>query len=152
MSAFLGIDPGAKGGLAIIHADGAKAWRYPGDVVAAADLLREVLTRHRVALAAVEKVSAMPGNGVAGMFRFGANWGAWLGMLAMAGVPHVLVTPRRWQSRVLDSGTGETKARALAWARRRFPEIELIRKADDGKADALGLAEYARRLHLGGSA
>ena len=151
MSAFMGIDPGAKGGIAIIHPDGAEAWRYPGDVVAAADLLREILTRHPVALCAIEKVASRPGQGVRSMFSFGQNFGGWLGMLAMAGVPHVLVTPRKWQSAVLDAGTGETKARSLAWARRRFPSVDLRHKADDGKADALALAEFARRECLGTS-
>ncbi len=144
MSIYLGIDPGAKGGIAIIHPEGADAWRYPGDIVTAADLLRELSFNYKIKLAAIEQVHSMPGQGVKSVFSFGTNYGAWLGMLSALSIPHVLVTPRKWQKATLDAGTGETKQRSLQMARRIYPDIDLKYKADDGKADALHLACYAR--------
>jgi len=144
--AFIGIDPGKTGGIAVIHDEGAEAWRYPGDIMLAADLLREIRCRHRITLACIEKVASRPGQGVRSMFSFGQNYGAWLGMLAALGIPHVTATPQRWQKAVLDSGTGDTKARSLNMARRLFPDIDMRYKADDGKADALLMALYAKRL------
>ncbi len=143
---FMGIDPGKNGALAIIHSDGAEAWHYPGDVALAVDLVRSVLLTQRPVLAAIEKVGARPGQGVTSMFNFGANYGQWIGILAALGVPYVMVLPQTWQKVALDSGGGSAKDRSLAWARRRFPDVDLSLKKDDGKADALGLAVYARHI------
>jgi len=146
MKAYLGIDPGKKGGIAIIHPDGAEAWRYPGDIVSAAELLQEIRTHHAIILAVIEQVASRPGQGVRSMFSFGQNYGAWLGMLAAYGIPHTTVTPHKWQKAIMDAGTGDTKERSLNMARRLFPGIDLKHKADDGKSDALLMAMYARRM------
>ncbi|GAV19919.1 crossover junction endodeoxyribonuclease RuvC [Mariprofundus micogutta] len=149
MKSFLGIDPGQKGGVAIIHPEGAEAWRYPGDIVSAADLLRDIHVNHNITMACIESVHSMPKQGVSSTFKFGQNFGAWLGILAALGIPHMTITPHKWQKAVLDAGTGDTKARSLNMARRLFPEVELKYKADDGKADALLMATYAKRLEIG---
>lgn len=145
MSVYLGIDPGAKGGIAIVGPDFAEAWRYPGDIQEAAALLGLVVRQHDVKLACIERVSAMPGQGVSSTFKFGMNYGGWQGALAALAVPYVTVTPRKWQMALLDAGTGETKERSLNMARRLFPSVDLKYKADDGKADALHLARWAKR-------
>ena len=147
---YLGIDPGQKGGIAIIHADGtAQAWRYPGDIPEAAALLNRIVGAWGMVVvrACIEKVSAMPRQGVSSTFKFGANFGAWQGMMSALCIPYVTVTPQQWQKTLLDSGTGETKERSLNMARRMFPDVDLSRKADDGKADALHLARWAIRQH-----
>ena len=148
---YLGIDPGQKGGIAVIGPNGAEAWRYPGDLSVAADLLRAIVLEHQPRLAAVEKVTAMapqrPGAsmGTKSAFTFGGNFYGWQWALSVLQVPYVLVTPHQWQKVSLDAGTGETKERSLSMARRLFPEVDLKFKADDGKADALMLALYAQR-------
>jgi len=146
MKTYLGIDPGQKGGIAIIHPDGAAAWRYPGDIVTAADSLRDLHCRYSITLACIEQVHSMPGQGVKSMFTFGQNYGAWLGMLAAFGIPHTTVTPNKWQKAIMDAGTGDTKERSLNMARRLFPHIDMKYKADDGKSDALLMAMYAKRM------
>lgn len=146
MSVVLGIDPGAGGGLAVIAPFRADAWRYPGDIPAAAALLGQVIREYGPPdRACLERVGAMPKQGVASTFKFGANYGGWQGLLAMAEIPFITVTPSQWQKALLDAGTGETKHRSLSMARRLFPGIPLDRKADDGKADALHLARWAQQ-------
>lgn len=147
---FFGVDPGQKGGIAIIDADNrfALAWRYPHDMNNATRLLREILAEHQVRLAAIEKVHSMPKQGIASSFKFGMNFGGWQWALCALQVPYVLVTPQQWQKQLLDAGTGETKARSLSMARRLFPSVDLSKKADDGKADALHLARWA--MHMTG--
>jgi crossover junction endodeoxyribonuclease RuvC len=152
VSAFIGIDPGKTGALAVIHPEGAEAWRWPGDVVTTADLLRDVLTRHRVTLCCIEKVASRPGQGVRSVFTFGENFGAWQGLLAAFAVPYTFATPHQWQKAVLDAGGGDTKVRSLNMARRLFPDVDLSRKGDHGMSDALLLALYVKRLHLRGTA
>lgn len=146
MSVVIGIDPGAQGGLAVIAGGVADAWRYPGDIPAAAALLGQVIRGYGLPQrACIERVGAMPKQGVSSTFKFGANYGGWQGILSMAGVPYVTVTPSQWQKAMLDAGTGETKARSLSMARRLYPNVALAAKADDGKADALHLARWAQQ-------
>ena len=144
----LGIDPGKKGAVAVVSHDlrEAQVWPYPGDAAGAAAVLQEALVEYRPALAALEKVAAMPRDGRASAFSFGRNLGAWEGILSALAVPYVYVTPAKWQRALLDSAKGQdTKDRSLAMARRLFPALDLSRKGDHGKADALHLARWALR-------
>lgn len=152
MRFYLGADPGQGGGYAIISEDlsDARAWRYPDDVFCLAADLKE-LPHEQIALAAIERVHAMPKQGVSSTFKFGQNYGGWLGILATLNIPVVTVTSRKWQKAMLDAGTGETtKDRSLAMARRLFPAVDLRFKVDNGKADALHLARWALEQHRGG--
>lgn len=147
---FGGIDPGASGAVAVVdrHGEEAFTWPAPADPGGWGGLLAEVVASYPLALAAVEKVGAHPGQGVVSMFTFGAHYGAALGALEALGVPLLLVSPQRWQKALLDPGGGDTKARSLATARRRFPALDLARKKDHGRADAALLSLYARREGL----
>ncbi len=144
-AAFLGIDPGASGAVALIGDDVILVEDWPGDPVAAADLLRSWLVAHDVKLCALERVASRPGQGVSSVFAFGTNFGVWQGLLAALSIPYVLPPPQSWQKGVIVPSDGpDPKSRALAVARRLFPSVDLHRKADHGKADALLLAYHAR--------
>jgi len=146
MDAFIGIDPGKSGAVALLTEGEAVAIDWPGDPGAAATLLAIWARRYDIRLAALERVSARPGQGVVSMFSFGQNYGAWMGILAAMRIPYILPTPKQWQAGVVDRKAGsDPKARSLAAARRLFPEADLSRKKDHGRADALLLAWYARR-------
>lgn len=149
MITTLGIDPGASGGIAALRSDLSEyeAHRFPGDLWAASTLLHEMLERFSPDLVVIEKVHSMPRQGVSSTFKFGANYGGWLGMLAYAKVSTIEVTPRKWQKLILGAGKGDTKQRSLEVARRLYPKVDLRYKVDDGKADALHLAKYGI-LHL----
>ncbi len=129
-SAYIGIDPGASGAVALISQDGeVRVKDWPGCIVNAADYLRAWRVDYRIELAAVEVQAAMPKQGVTSMFRLGTNYGAWLGILAALGIPTALVKPRQWQAGVLLKQDGpDTKAQSLAAARRLWPDLELSRK------------------------
>ncbi|MDF1551954.1 MAG: hypothetical protein P1P84_02775 [Deferrisomatales bacterium] len=145
MSYYMGIDPGAGGAVAVVGEDGdAYTWDYPGDAVAVGQLLVEILSAHMVSSVAIERVHSMPGQGVSSSFKFGQNFGSWLGALGALGIPVITVSPKKWQNEMLDAGTGDTKERSLSMARRLFPNVTLHRKKDNGRADALHLARYAR--------
>lgn len=152
---IIAIDPGLKGAISILQADVVRAEPLP---VAGKDLdlpaLASTIIEVAPALAVVEKVHSMPGQGVASMFKFGKGYGSLLGILAALGVPTELVTPQTWKRSVL-KGTAKDKAAAIDYCRRVFPNVPLVppgcRKPHDGMADALALLEYARR-HLATSA
>lgn len=148
--AWLGIDPGASGAVALLNADGAVIVEDFTDVSAAADLLREWTITHTIMLAVLELASARPGQGVRSVFAFGTRFGEWCGLLSGLSVPYQIVPPQRWQKGTLLPSDGkDSKERSLTAARRLFPGVDLSRKRDHNRADALGLALFAKRSEGG---
>ena len=91
-------------------------------------------------IAYVERVSAMPKQGVSSMFSFGTSYGIVLGVLAAIGIPTILVTPQSWKKRA--GLTGKEKDYARTLAQQLYPAAELGRKKDIGRADALLIARF----------
>lgn len=164
----IGIDPGLSGGLACLTLAGdvvdvsvMPTAQLPGHkaevcVVILADWLRSLAARHVVRLAALERVAARPGQGVCSMFSFGVGYGSVRGVLGTLGIPVELPRPQEWQKHVFCGmpPAKDTKTLSVAYCTRRFPGLSLkmtplSRKAHDGVADAVCLAEYARRLVVG---
>ena len=147
----IGVDPGARGSMAIIHPDGGVDLFPWDDAHMYFEELEILDCRNFRPMAAIEHVNAMPGQGVTSMFNFGRNFGMVLGMFHTLRIPFELVRPQRWMK---DFGISGDKNDHVAVARRLFPEVSLKRtprcvKDDDGHADALLLAEWARR-HFNG--
>lgn len=139
MACYLGVDPGKSGAMAIVDSSGVvsicRMTATPHDVWS-------WLSRHAadVSFAVLEKVHAMPRQGVSSTFKFGASYGFCEALLVAAGIRYELVTPLRWQKAMQCRSGGDknvTKARAQAL----FPDERVIHAS----ADALLLAEYARR-------
>ena len=154
---FLGIDPGLDGALASIAslvtlvdtptltvAGKGGGHRREYNVHAMATSLCAFSGGRAFAL--VELVHAMPGQGVRSMFTMGRGLGVWEGLLAGLGIPFAFVTPQRWKKSLMD-GMGQDKDAARLTAIRLFPEVagQFARKKDHGRADAILIAEYARR-------
>lgn len=164
MSFYLGIDPGLSGAIAAIGPLGEHVWDIPTVLVdgkkssrRAIDLivLSEIFKSdhcQRISLAVLEKVHAMPEQGVTSSFAFGEGFGVLKGMLGYAGIPYSLVAPQTWKGVMLRDGSKD-KGAAVVAARSLFPKAQLIpdgcRVARDGRAEALLMAEYARRVHVG---
>ena len=148
---WIGIDPGAKGGYAVISKSetGQAVFAYPwDDNFFAMEMASLMQFKEHGIVAAVEKVGAMPGQGVTSMFSFGQSYGFILGVLAAFGIPYQLVSPRRWKGEFGLIGT--VKQASVDVAKRLYPDVSLrptdrCRKDSDGMADALLLAEFARR-------
>ena len=145
--AFIGIDPGKTGAAALITEEGNhKILDYPGDPSLIVDTFREWTLTYEIIMAALEKVSARPRQGVVSMFTFGRNLGAWEGIISAFSIPFMMPTPRQWQKGIVDPKAGnDTKTRSLNTARRLFPDASLSRKKDHGRSDALLLAFWAKR-------
>lgn len=158
----LGIDPGLKGGLAVltIGGDVASVLPMPTDadglyLPGIVEFIRAMQGVHRVRLACVELIGARPGQGVCSMFTFGCGYGAVQGILTALDVPYELVRPQTWQKHILGGiVAADTKTASVAYCTKRFPGLSLkmtprSRKAHDGVADAVAIGEYARRLAFG---
>jgi crossover junction endodeoxyribonuclease RuvC len=112
----------------------------------AAGQLRSWAIAHEITRAAVEAASSYAEQGVRSAFTFGRSFREWLGILAALGIPHVLVTPQQWQHGLVRPPDGaDQKSRSLTVARRLFPDIDLSRKKDHHRSDALLLAYWAKQ-------
>jgi len=158
----IGIDPGVGGAVAALDGRGrlvalddtptimvrsGRRQRRAYDVAAMRAAVSRCAAGGTAAHAVIEHQRAMPKQGVASMFSTGYGYGLWVGLLAGLGIPHTVVEPQRWQAAML-LGRGDPKARALLAASRLFPSI-VIPRTRHGRADALLLAEYGRRLLSG---
>jgi hypothetical protein len=146
----VGIDPGLTGAVAILAPagevecladlpvirDGRLAWIDGG---ALQSLLIGALAG-RPARAVVERVSAMPHQGVASAFNFGVGFGAVLAVLQARQIGIELVTAAVWKRAM---GLSSDKAASLHKARLLYPGAELHLAKHDGRAEALLLAHYA---------
>lgn len=158
---IIGIDPGQTGAVAILI-DGVcvnifdtpteqvkkgkicKTEYLPAEM---ADILR--LHSHLVKPHVfIEKVGAMPGQGVSSMFGFGKGYGLWIGILAALQIPYTLVTPQTWKKTIMAGISDKDAARGRA--QQIHPEATdwLKRKKDIGRADALLIAEYGHRQKI----
>lgn len=153
---YVGVDPGKNGGFAVIFVDLSGKQQvevFPWDDDA---FVREMVRwcgdfaaqEGGGLVACVEKVGAHPGQGVTSMFTFGQGYGYILGVLAALGIGVQLVPPGTWKKEF--SLIGKDKAASVAVCKRLFPGMDLratekCRKDSDGMAEALLMAEYARR-------
>lgn len=143
----LGVDPGSRAlGCAVLGED-----RLPrvfdgatyADGVNGAEFFRQV-ERIGATVAVVERVGAMPGQGVSSTFAFGRAYGTILGVLAAAGVPVVLITPAVWKKHYRLPAKDKEAARQKAIEL--FPGVEgLALKKHHNRAEALLLAHYYRQ-------
>lgn len=154
MNYFMGIDPGATGAAVVIDDDltVAKYFDWPGDESALAATLQSMRIHGPWPdWTVLEQVHSMPGQGVASTFKFGRNFGVWLGVLASFQLPFQLVTPQAWRKGLMSKGDGATtKEQSLAVARRTWPQETIFkRQKDNGRADAALMALYARKRWKG---
>ena len=154
---FAGIDPGKTGALAVLYPDNSVEFfdvprvKLKGkDVPAYAEWSTTwgtALTLAGVDTVMVEDVAARPGQGVSSMFKFGRTLGfVHAIVLGIRPRPAVLfTTPSQWKGKLglLNSSKGASREKAVAL----FPGVEsrLARVKDDGRAEALLLAHYARQ-------
>lgn len=152
---YIGIDPGKKGGVAVI--EDLKEERVVQTHPYSDDTLMKIckdlsLERNcRPVFCVVEKVGAMPGQGVTSTFNFGKSFGYILGVLEANGIPYQLISPQRWKKHF--SLTND-KNKSIQTAKRLFPSVSLLptdrcRVESDGMAEALLIAEFARRMSGG---
>lgn len=148
----IGIDPGNTGAVALVLGDGTLAELRDMPLMAngkkqqvnAAELSRIICgirdNFSGVVVCRLEKVGAMPGQGVSSMFNFGMGFGVIQGVLAGAGIPYTLVTPQSWKKRAGLLGKDKDMARTVA--QQLYPDAPLGRKKDIGRADAILIARF----------
>jgi hypothetical protein len=156
---YVGIDPGLGGALAVIDGHAVKLYDTPTAFIGTKGKrdylianMADILMRHgkdeTESFAVVESVHSMPAQGVASSFSFGRGLGIWEGVLSALQIPYAKVAPQTWKKALLFDMPRDNKDSSRIAATRLFPNAAdmLARKKDDGRAEALLMAEYGRRL------
>ena len=90
----------------------------------------------------IEQVSAMPGQGVTSMFNFGQSYGILKGICSAMQLPMYFVRPAKWKKyfNLINSEKDASRTRAIEI----FPyfSLQLARKKDSNKADAILIASF----------
>jgi hypothetical protein len=155
---YLGVDPGASGGLASIYLpEGNGFFVTKLAIVKAVPMPQGDLEKLEwfegfhpgITFCCIEKVSGFIGSPQPGsaMFKFGCGYGKLLMALLAAKIPHEEVVPRTWQSKLgiaprkRSESKTQFKNRLKSKAQQLFPNV----KVTLATADALLIAEYCRR-------
>jgi crossover junction endodeoxyribonuclease RuvC len=150
MTLCIGIDPGLSGAVAILD--------QAGELVSVTDLpvirdlslawidgneLQSIILgalQGRTAGAIIERVSSMPGQGIASSFQFGVGFGSVLSVLQALHIPLEFVTAAVWKR---SYGLSKDKHASLHKARLLYPSAELHLAKHHGRAEALLVARYS---------
>ena len=146
-----GLDPGKSGGMAkwcngkIVKVCAMPIAGKTLDLPAIASWLS--YKNEGTVVAYIEKVGAMPLQGVTSMFTFGFVTGCLHGILSALKIPFYLVPPQTWKKVVL-AGTPHDKQSTIEFVMRAYPYVNLRAtarsvKPHDGIADAICIATYA---------
>lgn len=167
MTAYIGIDPGLSGAIAIIiptslgHVGIIYTLSMPLinreiDVNAIHCWLNKWLHLDdeyfggMPTIAHIEKTWNVSKGGIA-VARLNKSAGIMIGMLRTLDIPTYEVAPVTWKKEVLGNYRAK-KQDAIEFCQKNFPEISLLRKdtsefPDHNIAEAICLAEYGRRKH-----
>ena len=144
---YIGIDPGAKGAMALLE-DGERLPKIiPYNKEDYIDRLRTLFYEEAECICCIEAVHALPKQGLTSTWNFGVSYGWLLGLLDTLAIPYQPITPQKWKR---EFGLTSDKAKSIEVCKRLFPGVNLLRtersrKEDDGMAEALLLSLYAKR-------
>ena len=150
---IVGIDPGVSGAISIIRdgkismiydmpimLDGTKSKRQINAAELANIFFQEKIAEDDKII--LESVSAMPGQGVTGMFSFGQSFGVIKGVCAALKLPLHLVRPVKWKKHynLLNSEKDASRTKVIEM----YPYIASMvsKKKDSNKADAILIGMY----------
>lgn len=157
---FGGIDPGAKGGIAILDTDGdVCTYKYFVDFEnwkAVNFFLKGIKAAQEPLFFCLELVWGVPVWGSKMSFNFGGNFYNWKLLLELNDIPCIEKAPATWQPKILNISrkkSAETKKISVNYINKRFPQLNLPSKTlkdidkSSGISDAVCLALFGRYTH-----
>jgi len=140
---YIGIDPGANGGIAVIDDAGRLEYHTKMPPLhECAKLFRQYAKYGNSTMVYIEKVNSMPNQGVVSVFTFGKAYGQLLGILAAYDFVYLEIPPKTWQKLYIfeRSETKKDHKNALKNAAQSlYPDVKMTLYI----ADAILLAHYA---------
>lgn len=141
---YIGIDPGsAQGGIAAIKGRTLVTFGLKDKTPTDWYEFLAGITGDRIAL--IERVHAMPKQGVASSFSFGQGYGVLIGLLIALEIPFEFVEAKKWQAAYITpkESKGDRKKALTAAAQRIYPGNGVTVQV----ADSVLIADYLKQKH-----
>ena len=147
---IIGIDPGANGALCFTNSKEKDMHTHKCHKLISGRRLTVSMALNayesKEAIAYIEKVHAMPHDGRSSLFKFGVNYGAWLGILnSIKGITKIVeVSPQKWM-KFWENKIGEKLPRVKKDRKNKLKEIASIyteKSATLWNADAVLITMY----------
>jgi len=144
---IIGIDPGKSGGIASLDTEKAgylNAFKCPDSPIKMSGIIASITNNAYIdgteIKVYIENVHAFPTDGRSSAFKFGANFGMWLGVLAAHRIEPVKVAPITWMKGIqpLPKIKKERKLELKRLASEMFPNHKITLST----ADAVLIAVY----------
>jgi len=145
---YIGIDPGANGGLVSIDNEGVVLHSTKYNIKDYVSYFNVLKKNELNTIVFVEKVHSMPRQGVRSMFTFGQRFGEITGLLEAFQIEYYLIEPQRWKKHF--SLLGSNKKDSCLKALELEPTLKCIGKRGglmDGICDAYLIALYGKDSH-----
>ena len=144
---YIAIDTGKGGAIAVNYNNGESvvSFNFPDTEHELADIFHNIIANSSGEMFCIlEKVNAMPGQGVVSMFSFGQNFGMYKGTLASLKIPFKLIRPLQWQKVVggLPKDKKDRKNAIKAYSQNLYPHLRATLK----NADALAMLSVIREF------
>lgn len=156
MKCWVGIDPGAKGCIAVLFEDGSVQFMDTDEHLSTIlDFLREIDMEHNLSMCMIEDVHSIFGASAKSNFQFGFNVGTLHGIFKGIQLPLDTVQPKVWQKHIGVKATVKGKEIKIAVAEiicslypKSISDLYTPKKRLlDGRTDALAIAAYCKFKH-----
>lgn len=152
MDCILGIDPGFYGGFAFFNGSEVAVQPMPITTeslsdgktrkILFADKIVKTMDQFNPSAIYIEKVHAMPNQGVTSMFRFGESYGIIQGIAHGLSIPVNFIAPREWKKHY---SLKNDKQDSIDLVNKMFKEVKMPKnkQSASGVAEAILIAVYA---------
>ena len=149
---YIGIDPGKNGGVALLGKEDeyfrALAFRCPDT-----EKMHKTLIKHITEYCidydyidlAIEKVWAFPTDARSSAFKFGFNYGVWIGIINAIQIPMIEVAPKKWMA-YYDMPPKMDKKNRKKWLRELAEKLYPNIKITYNTSDAILIANYLKEI------
>ena len=140
---IIGIDPGKSGGVAVISEDKINLANTPEEPIGMANVISSALNSAYIdnerLTTYIENVHAFPTDARSSAFKFGMNYGMWLGILGAYKIEVKKVSPYKWMEpyKPLPKIKQERKSKLKEIAQGLCPDIRVTLKTCDAFLIAL---------------
>ena len=134
---IIGIDPGKSGGVVIISTSKTSMHKCPREPIGMASIISSASNSAYIEgeeiRAVIEKVWAFPTDTRSSSFKFGTNYGMWLGILASHNIIYTEVPPQTWMKdyQPLPKIKTERKRMLKQIAQEKFPDNKVTLHTSD---------------------
>lgn len=147
MKAWIGIDPGKTGAMAIMFEDGVCAYVDWVNEVHMYNTLIMWTDVYQVVNVALEDTPAMAMDSKQSTTTFQQHCGAWKCLIKIAGYKPLMVRPQRWMKRRIGRKLNSRDKPSVRYVVAKYPYVDIHGPRGglkDGRTDAICIAEWCK--------